>query len=78
MSGSLVAECRDVRDAQSLLSARQEDLDRARSRASQAEGKYRELLNLADRHKQYGDSAADAAQAHGDNYEVMLFGQPLP
>lgn len=65
-----VLACRDLRDASSLLSARQDDLDRARSRSVQAESKYRDLLNLAERHKKYGDSAANAAAQHGQSYEV--------
>ena len=61
---------RDLREVRGLLSARQDDLDRARSRSQAAEAKYRELLTLADRHRKYGDTAADAAQGHGEKYEV--------
>ena len=70
--GLTVELCRDLRDARGLLSARQDDLDRARQRSVAAEGKYKELLSLADRHKKYGDSAADAASGHGEKYEVCF------
>ncbi|KAK9788867.1 hypothetical protein WJX73_005477 [Symbiochloris irregularis] len=62
---------KEVQASQSLLKAREDDLANARSRASKAEGKYRELLSLADRHKKYGDSAAEAAQTHGQKYEAL-------
>lgn len=69
--GSTDPADKDLRDASSLLSARQDDLDRARSRSVQAESKYRDLLNLAERHKKYGDSAANAAAQHGQSYEAL-------
>lgn len=62
--------CRELRDAHGRVASRQDDLERARARASEAEGKYKNLLSLADRHKHYGDTAADTAESHGQRFEV--------
>ena len=63
---------RDLEAAQKKLTTQQKSLDDAKARAKEAEGRYKELQSLAEKHQHYGDTAEKAASEHNEKYQVYL------
>lgn len=62
---------RDLDNAQTQLSTQEGELEQARGRSQEAETKYNQLQALAEKHAQYGDSAAAAAAEHSEKFQVL-------
>lgn len=63
--------CRELRDAQAALAGKQRDLEGAKQRAKEAESRFRELSNQADRHAARSAQASTAAHEHAAKYKEL-------